>query len=119
MANLFVVIQYQNTKSSPEDRDVSQIFTFHSCQIQNVRQSRMQRKAAMSHCELQQEITNPFLASHLVQNLFLVPVPAVQEAPPPQAGLLPMSHLEAHTDKGFLFLQYMNKFRKNTQTEQI
>jgi len=60
--------------------------TFHSYQTQNVHQNKMQQQATMNHCELQQGITSPSLASHPWQNLYLVQAQEVQGAPPPQAG---------------------------------
>lgn len=79
----------------------------------------MQQKAATSHCELQQVITNPFLACHPWQSLFLMLAQVVQEEPPQQAGWLPMSHLETHTDTDSLFLYIKIYVVKNNKKNPI
>ena len=67
--------------------------------------NRMQQRQAMHHCEQQQETTNPFAASHLEQNLYLVLALAALEEPLRLVDSPPMFHQEIHININSLSLR--------------
>ena len=76
--------------------------TCHFCRI--LHRNRMRQRQAMHHCAQQQETTNPFAASRLGRNLYLVLALAALEEPLRLVDSPPMFHQEIHININSLSL---------------